>query len=77
MWRLFHVVSSKEESGGEFEKPCEWYEVFKDLGRSNIVWMCDEYTRINDYVASMCDILECHNVEGHYNELLVYILATK
>jgi hypothetical protein len=38
--------------------------------------MCDEYTRINDCVASVCDILECHNI-GHYDELLVYILATK
>jgi hypothetical protein len=44
---------------------------------ANIVWMCDEYTKINDCVASVYDILECHNVEGHYDELLVYILATK
>ena len=39
--------------------------------------MCDEYTKINDYGTSVCDILECHNIEGCYDELLVYILATK
>jgi hypothetical protein len=39
--------------------------------------MYDKYTKINDCVASVCDILERHNVEGHYDELLVYILATK
>jgi hypothetical protein len=39
--------------------------------------MCDEYTRINDCVESVCDIPEFHNVAGHYDELLVYILATK
>jgi hypothetical protein len=35
LWRLFHVVSSKEESGGEFEKPCEQFEALKDHGRSS------------------------------------------
>jgi hypothetical protein len=25
----------------------------------------------------MCDILECYNIEGHYDEILGYILATK
>jgi hypothetical protein len=25
---------------------------------------------IHDCVASVCDILECHNVEGHYDKLL-------
>jgi hypothetical protein len=39
--------------------------------------MCDEYNKINDSVASVCDILKCYNIEGHYDELLVYILATK
>jgi hypothetical protein len=28
-------------------------------------------------VASVSEILECHNVKGHYDELLVYIFATK
>jgi hypothetical protein len=35
LWRLLHVVSSKEESGGKFEKPCERFEALKDLGRSS------------------------------------------
>jgi hypothetical protein len=43
----------------------------------NIVRTCNEYTIINECVASVCDILECHNIEGHYDELLVFILATK
>jgi hypothetical protein len=65
------------ESHEEIFPPLSVQPSDPDSCNDDIVWMCDEYTRINDCDASVCDILKCHNVAGHYDELLVYISATK
>ena len=52
LWRLLHATFSKEEFGGEFEQPCEWFEALKDLGRlSSESWelgpsQCSLYVRV-------------------------------